>query len=324
VEHNTQNPGTQRSSGTLAEPVSSPLHKVECLESGPLSLLTVSSLASGTDSGVLVSRVPGQLRPHRVLDEIGCTDLDELNEAARRKLRSVREPILITNNGTIISGVGSWQLALFEGRQQITCVQYDIDENESLRFILAIHRTHRRWNSFVSIRIALKLEPYFQQKAVQNMRAGGKYKGSTNLSKADRIEVRQEVANAAGSGVGNVDKVKAILQSAHPNIIQALQNGSLRIHRAWKWYRLPKSQQKELFAKYDEDQTRRKIVREFSKPRPNTRFDFGKALEALRSFEAGHPGQIEFRISTKRDTVVLLGQDLINEIKIPELSNGID
>lgn len=156
------------------------------------------------------------------------------------------------------------------------------------------------------------------------MRAGGRYKGSTNLSKADRIEVRQEVANAAGSGVGNVDKVKTLLQSAHPNIIQGLQNGSLRIHRAWQWCRLPKSQQKEVFAKYDEDQTRRRILREFKSERSRARFDSAKALEALRSFEAGHPGQIEFRISTKRNTVVLLGQDLINEIKIPELSNGID
>ena len=193
----------------IALSVSSPPDKMGPLESGPWSLLTVSSLASGADSGkegVHVSRLPGQLRPHRVLDEIGWTDLDELNEAARRKLQSVREPILITKNETILCGLGSWQLALFEGRQQIPCIQYDIDENESLQFILAIHRTRRRWNSFVAIRLALKLEPYFQQKAVENMRAGGRYKGSTNLSKADRIEVRQEVANAAGSGVGNVDK----------------------------------------------------------------------------------------------------------------------
>src|SRR4051812_26420836 len=217
----------------FARSISSPLIRVGRLESGPWSLLTVGPLASGTSGkeGVHVNRSPGQLRPHPALDEIGWTELDELNEAARRKLQSVREPILITKDETILCGLGSWQLALFEGRQQILCIQYDIDENESLQFILGIHRTCRSWNSFVSIRLALKLEPYFQQKSVENMRAGGRHKGSTNLSKADRIEVRQEVANAAGSGVGNVDKVKAILQSAHPNIIQALQNGSIRIHR---------------------------------------------------------------------------------------------
>jgi hypothetical protein len=127
VEHNTHNPGQKNPSGTLAESVSLPSDRVECYGSRPLSLLTVSSLAGVTDlgqkEGVLVGRLPGQLRPHRVLDEIGWTDLAELNEAARRKLQTVREPILITKNGTILSGVGSWQLALFEGRQQITCVQ---------------------------------------------------------------------------------------------------------------------------------------------------------------------------------------------------------
>jgi len=73
----------------IALSVSSPPDKMG-LESGPWSLLTVSSSASGADSGkegVHVSRLPGQLRPHRVLDEIGWTDLDELNEAARRKLQ---------------------------------------------------------------------------------------------------------------------------------------------------------------------------------------------------------------------------------------------
>jgi len=67
------------------------------------------------------------------------------------------------------------------------------------------------------------------------MSAGGKYKGSTNLSEADRIDARQRIAQRAGTGTGNVSKVKAILRSAHPNIITALQNGLLSIHRAWLW-----------------------------------------------------------------------------------------
>lgn len=269
--------------------------------------------------GALVRRSPEQLRPHPVLDEIGWTDIEEINDAARQKTQGVQQPILITHQGIILSGVGSWPLAVFEGRQEITCVHYDIDDNEALQYILAIHRARKPWNSFMSIRLALKLEPYFQQKALENMRAGGKYKGSTNLSKADRIEVRQEVANAAGCGVVNVDKVKAILQTGHPNIIKALQNGSLRIHRAWKWCRLPKSEQKETFAKYAEDQTRRKISREFNRPRSKTHFALSTALEALKSFAAAHPGQIEIRSSSKPNTVIVLGQDLINESNIQDV-----
>ena len=271
--------------------------------------------------GVFVRRSPEELRPHPVLDEIGWTDVDELNDTARRKLQGIQQPILITSAGTILSGLGSWRLAVLEGRQEITCIQYDIDENESLQYILAIHKARKPWTSFNAIRIALRLEPYFQQKAVENMSAGGRNKGSTNLSKADRVDVRLEIATAAGSGVGNVDKVKAILRTAHPNIIQALQNGSLRIDRAWRWCRLPKSEQREVFAQYDEDQTRRKILRGFDTDGPKTRFESASALELLRSHLATHPGQIEFRSGRGPKTVVLIGQDLMKELMKTEFSH---
>jgi len=280
-----------------------------------------NEIASDHKEGRPVTRFPEQLRPHRALDEIGWTDIHDLNEAARRKFQLLPEPVRTTKNGTILSGIGSWRLALSEHRQQISCIEYDVNEDESLQYILAIHRTRSRWNSFVLIRLALTLEPHFQQKAHDNLRAGGKYKGSTNLSKADRVEVRREIANAAGTGTGNVDKVKAILRSAHPNIIAALQNGPLRIHRAWKWCRLPKSQQKEEFASYEEEQTRRKILREFGGGQSRLSFDPRQILEALQLFETHHPGQIIVRGSTRRETVVILGQDLIEEMKAMEHPN---
>lgn len=127
--------------------------------------------------GSPVTRFPEQLRPHRSLDEIGWTDIDDLNQVARRKCQPLPDPVLITKNGTILSGIGSWRLALSEHRQHISCIEYDIDEDESLQYILAIHRTRSRWNPFVLIRLALTLEPHFQQKALDNMRTGGRYKG---------------------------------------------------------------------------------------------------------------------------------------------------
>jgi hypothetical protein len=143
------------------------------------------------------------------------------------------------------------------------------------------------------------------------------------LSKADRIEVRREIANAAGTGTGNVDKVKAILRSAHLNLIAALENGSLRIHRAWKWCRLPKLQQKEEFANYEEEQTRRKILREFG-GQSQASFGQPQVLEALQLFETRRPGQIMLRRSARRGTVVIIGQDLVEEIKAIEDANRHD
>ena len=277
-------------------------------------------VANGGKEGRSVTRFSEQLRPHRALDAIGWTDIHEINEAARRKFQLVAEPILITMKGIILSGIDSWRLALSEGRQHIPCIEYDLDETECIEYILATHRTRSRWNSFVRIRLALTLEQYFQQRALDNMRAGGKCKGSTNLSKADRIEVRREIANGAGTGTGNVDKVKAILRSAHPNVIAALENGSLRIHRAWKWCKLSKFQQKEEFANYEEEQNRRKILREFGgQSQPS--FDQRQALEALQLFDTRHPGQIAVRRSASKGSVVILGRDLVEEIRAMEDAN---
>lgn len=111
-----------------------------------------------------------------------------------------------------------------------------------------------------------------------------------------------------------MNKVKAILRNAHPYILAALQNGSLRIHRAWKWCRLPKSQQKEEFAAYEDELTRRKILREFGYRRSQG-FDPRQVLGALQLFEAHHPGQIVVRGGTRKTTVVILGADFIEEFK---------
>jgi hypothetical protein len=254
---------------------------------------------------------------HHALEELGLVSLaEELSDTARLKEHSTAEPILITRAGTILAGFGSWRLAIVEGRREVDCIEYPFSEDESLQFILAHHRPRRGWNDFVRIRLALTLEPYLQQKALDNMRAGGKYKGLTNLAKACRIHVRQEIANAAGTGTGNVGKAKVILRSAHPNIIVALQNGLLRIHRAWQWCTLPKSQQKENFASYEEERTRRKILREFGGGHSKAPFDSIQAIGALRRFETCNPGRIAIRISRSSRTVVTLGQDLLEASEV--------
>ena len=48
------------------------------------------------------------------------------------------------------------------------------------------------------------------------MRAGGKYKGLANLPEAQHIDVRQEIARAAGVGARNVSNVKTITRDCAP------------------------------------------------------------------------------------------------------------
>jgi len=258
-----------------------------------------------------VARSPEQLRLHPAMKELAWTGLiHELNDAARLKDQSLPEPILITTNGTILAGFGHRRLAMLEGIHEIDCIEYPLSEDEALQFILTHHQTRCGWNDFVRIRLALTLEPILQQRALDNMRAGGKDKGSTNLSKADRIDVREEIAKRAGTGTGNVGKVKAILRSAHPNIIAALQNGLLSIHRAWLWSKLPKLQQRVEFARYEEEGTQRKILHEFLPKSASVTLDPPQVIEALQRLEAQQPGSIDIRASRRRRrTVVILGQD---------------
>jgi hypothetical protein len=270
-----------------------------------------------TTEGRPVVRSPKQLRLHGALDELGCCcTIEELNHAAQLKDWPELEPIRVTTKGRIFAGFGRWRLATLEGKHEIACLEYPFSDDEALQLILTHHRPKRGWNDFVRIRLALTLQPYFQQKALENMRAGGKYKGSTNLPEAERIDVRQEIAKAAGTGFRNVDKVKAILLHAHPSIIAALQTDRVKIHRAWKWCTLSKSDQITAFAHYEEKRIEQKVLREFPAGDANLLLDPGQVIKTLEVTEAQHPGSIEIRTSRSKRTVVILGQDLLQALEI--------
>lgn len=256
---------------------------------------------------------PEQLRLHRVLEGLDLIDeVGELNEAARLTDQSAAEPILITTSGIVLAGFGRWRLAIFEGRNEINCIEYPLSEDESLQFILTQHQTGRAWNAFTRIRVALTLEPSLQQRALANMRAGGKYKGSASLPEAQQIDVRQEIAHAAGVGARNVSNVKMILQAAHPRLIEALRNGTLSINRAVQWCRLPKVQQVEQFTRQGVERAANKVIRQaITRLRRNdTTPDALTLLNILQQHEMRQPGSVEVRVSRLQRTIVLVGQDL--------------
>jgi hypothetical protein len=260
-----------------------------------------------------VVRPPGQLRIHRALEKVGWTGaIDEFNKAARLRHPSVTEPILITTDGTILSGFGRWRSAVFDGRPEINCIEYLLSEDESLQFILAHHQSRRGWNHFVRICLALNLEFNLQQRALDNMRAGGKFKGLANLPEA-HIDVRKEIARVAGVGDRNVSNVKTILQRAHPILIEGLKEGTLTINRAIQSCKLPKAEQLEQFIRYSEERATNMVIRR-SIPRPKeekANLDVAAILEALQRQEGREPGSVAVRVGRHKRTVVLLGRDLL-------------
>jgi hypothetical protein len=176
--------------------------------------------------------------------------------------------------------------------------------------MLGSSRTRRGWNAFVRICLALKLESSFQQQALENQRAGGKHKGSAKLPEAHRLDVRQEIADAAGVGARNVSKVKAILRSAHPKLKEALFTGTLSIHRAFQWSALSKSQKAAAFANYQWNRTTGKIIRQTLAPKKEqpVTLDALSVLRALQIQEEAQAGSVLVRMGSLRNTVVLLGR----------------
>jgi hypothetical protein len=271
-----------------------------------------------------VVRSPEQLRLHPALEELGWTGvIEEFNDAASQALPG---PILITVSGTVLAGFGQWRLAVFDGRQEINCIEYPLSDHDSLQFMLAYDQRGRKWNAFTRIRVALKLEPYFQQRALDNMRAGGKHKGSASLPKAQHVDVRKEIARAAGVGGRNVSNVKTILQTAHPRVIDALGHGTLSIHRALQWCGLPKKQQLEQLTRYMWEHARSKVIRQ-TIVRPTaekTDIDLITLLDALRRQETRQPGSVVLRVSRLRRTVVLIGEDLRTDLHSQGVLHGYE
>ncbi len=137
-----------------------------------------------------------------------------------------------------------------------------------------------------------------------------------NLPEAHHVDVRQQVADLAGACPRNVGNVETILKLAHPTLIKALGNDTLRIYRAMQFCKLPRGEQLEQFIRYSEDRATRKAIRHCLAPprKGDLSLDPGAVIEALRRHEAPRAGSVLVRIVRHKRTVILVGQDLLSEI----------
>lgn len=126
----------------------------------------------------LATRPLRELRPDpsyaRYQLQVSASQLSSL--AALRRL-AFREPIVTTRNGIIIDGYARWELARRQGRQTIPCLEYDLTDEEALRWLIQSHRPSRGLNSNSRVLLALDLEPRLQERARANQQAGGQNKG---------------------------------------------------------------------------------------------------------------------------------------------------
>ena len=264
------------------------------------------------------------LRPHPAFDQIEWRDVENLTRVAQRDSQLIRQPLCVTKHGIILLGVAEWELAAIEGKQHVYCIERDFDNNQALQFILEHSGPQKALNDFVRIRLALTLEDYLHAKGRENMSAGGEQKGLTNSTNLTPIDVRRLIANVAGTGTGNVDKVRTILQKAHPNITRALQTSHLRIHRAWTWCKLSKTDQLKAYHELEEGLSMRKGARKTNKTGIHPSLTTSRILQSLARFETSHPGHVLVRRSECPGTVISVGNDVMNEIESQEPPDGFD
>jgi hypothetical protein len=156
-----------------------------------------------------------------------------------------RDPIVITRDRIVIDGYARLELAKRKGIPTLNCIEVDLTPEEALEQLIRTHGSSRGLTDFVRIELALDLEVHFREKARTNQEAGGKDKGSSILTIAQRVDTRREVARVAGVSSGNVRKVKRILTHACSTLLQAVRTREISINLADKWSYEPHAHQQE-------------------------------------------------------------------------------
>jgi hypothetical protein len=89
-------------------------------------------LVDGGMQGRPVVRSPEAWHVHPAFLELDGLDVAvDLNEAERTR-HHLTTPILITSEGTILSGFGRWRSALLHGEPEVQCIEYALGEDDSL------------------------------------------------------------------------------------------------------------------------------------------------------------------------------------------------
>ena len=191
----------------------------------------------------LVTRSPSELHPHPswVKHNLGLS-VARLSAIAASWNPSKLDPISITRDGTILNSHEVCELARRRGLERVSCLEYDLDEAEALLWIIQHSHQDQELNSYQRVVLALEYEPSFRQRARENQRLGGQFKGLTTLSEAQAINCRREIAALAGVSEGTLAKVRRLLHAGCPELLEALREEEVSIDCASRWLRHPEKQ----------------------------------------------------------------------------------
>jgi ParB-like chromosome segregation protein Spo0J len=260
-----------------------------------------------------------ELRPHPSYSKHRLTvSASQLSALTALDDQALEEPIVITRDGLIIDGYARVELARMRGRTTILCIEYDLTEEEALRELLRRHLGSKRLNAFCRILLARELEPWFKKKALANQQAGGENKGSSKLTEAEKVDVTAKIAEVADVSVGNLSKVKRLLRTAIPELLQALHRDEISIHRAWLLSKEPPAKQREELAlaqckRNIKKDMRTLALRNGSKSLPVVP-DPSNLFKQLSALESSKPGSFRVFVSNTPGRNICLTKELLLEL----------
>ena len=216
----------------------------------------------GDNRGRFVTHRLDEIRPHPSYTRHNlAVHACQLSAVAELGDLAFREPLEITHEGIIFAGFAQWTLARLQARPTVACIEYEMSQEVALQYLIQRHHPSSGLNDFNRICLSLELEAFLTAKARANQQAGGRNKGSSNLTRGESLDIRKEIARIAGVSDGNVTKVKQLLTRAHPDIIQALRQKELSIHRAWLWTKLSLEEQRDKLWLNQSERGIRKTIR---------------------------------------------------------------
>jgi hypothetical protein len=76
-----------------------------------------------------------------------------------------REPVVVTSTGIVIDGYARLKLAQLHRRENLLCLEYELSEEEALRWLIQRHRPAEGLSAFNRAILALDLEPSLEETA---------------------------------------------------------------------------------------------------------------------------------------------------------------
>jgi hypothetical protein len=269
----------------------------------------------------LVERSPWELDPHLVLAKHHpVTSATRLSAIAKSWDPLNLDPICITRDNKILKGLEECEFARMKNIEKVSCLEYDLDEEGQIRWILEHHRKPEYFNDFVRIVVALELKPLLRERARRHMQIGGQSKGSMNLPEVERIDCREKIADAADVADVQVSKVEELLQRGNLELLKALRNGEVRIHRASVWLKNPEHLSDQLLRHRTVSGITKKVntflQKHRSKPRaPDRPLDIRRLGNALAGMDSGRLADVVVAPIRASGQVLLISEQLLQNLE---------